>query len=294
MSTRPILVTGAGGQVGSELVRAGSRVGDSAVVGLSRADLDVSDHRAVRGALDRLRPAVVVNCAAYTDVDGAEDNVAMARAANALGPGYLAKECAERDVAMIHVSTDYVFDGRAGRAYTEADEPAPVNLYGQTKLEGEEAVRGALDRHLIVRPSWVFSALPGNFVTMMLRLARELPEIRAVIDQRGSPTPARELARVLGDLAHRIASGDDLPWGTYHVAGEPPATRYELALEVVASARRHGSVACEAVTPVPSSAFPTRAVRPTDTSLDCSQARARLGLEPISWLPELDRVARSA
>lgn len=283
MSGGPIAVTGAGGQVGSALVGLGQQQG-SHVLGLTRKDLDVADPDRVEQVLARVAPAAVVNCAAFTDVDGAEDQPDRARAVNARGPGHLARVCAGLSIPLIHLSTDYVFDGALGRPYREDDPANPINTYGRTKLEGEEAVRAALDNHLIVRTSWVFAPGHRNFVTAIGRLAREREELRVVADQVGTPTPAGALAEVLLDLASRAAGGHPLPWGTYHLAGQPPASRHALAEAVVtAERRRGGSVTARAVIPVSSAEFPTRAPRPANTALDVSRARDVLGVREIQW-----------
>jgi len=291
--SRPILITGAGGQVGGALARL-AREADLFAESLRHAELDIGDRNAVIAAVARLQPTVVVNCAAYTDVDGAEERPELAQRVNGEGPGYLARACETAGIPLVHLSTDYVFDGTADRPYREDDPTGPLNMYGRTKLAGEHAVRNAAQRHLIIRTSWVFAAGYRNFATSILDLARTRIELRVVADQIGSPTPAVALARQLLDLARRTALGEDIQWGTYHLAGRPPASRYELAMAVIEAARASGDIACQRVLPVDSSAFPTRAARPANTALDTSHAVAHLGLEPIRWSDGVADVVRPA
>lgn len=280
-----LLVTGAAGRLGRALLAAAARRGLPAV-GRARAALDVTDERAVRAALATLRPAAVLNAAAYTDVDRAETEPDRAHAVNARAPGILARACAEAGLPLVHVSTDYVFDGTRRTPWREDDPARPINVYGRTKWEGEEAVRRALERHLILRTSWLFAPRGRSFVATVARLAREQTTVRAVADQWGSPTPADTLAeRVLDALAAAPVGG----WGTYHLAGEPPASRYDLAVAVVEALRARGEVlSCREVVPVPSHAFPAPAPRPAYTVLDTTRIGARLGVRPISWREALD------
>jgi dTDP-4-dehydrorhamnose reductase len=220
-----VLVTGAGGMLGLALRRAGHDV-----LGLTRAELDITDAAQVASALAGARPGSVVNCAAWTDVDGAESEPEGAHAVNALGAGILAQACAASGVHLLHISTDYVFDGRGTRPYIESDSTGPRSVYGQSKLEGERLVAAASPGHLIVRASWVFGEGGRNFVDTMLGLGAERSEVGVVTDQLGCPTWTGHLAPALLELAERRASG------VYHVAGDGSCSWNELAVEVFAQA----------------------------------------------------------
>jgi dTDP-4-dehydrorhamnose reductase len=280
MPDRPILVTGARGQVGAALARLAQRP----VVALDRARLDITDEAAVRAAVAASGAAAVINAAAFTDVDRAEDEPRLAHAVNADGPAHLAAACDHAGIPLIHISTDYVFDGEAGRPYREDDPVRPINAYGESKLAGEAAIRDRLAHHVIARTSWVYAPDHRNFVTTIARLARERETLQVVADQLGTPTPAEGLARALLAIAERaIGASGELPWGTFHLAGRPAVSRYELALAVLAAERERGPVACRAIEPVASGAFPTRAARPANTALDASRALELWGVEVGEW-----------
>ena len=229
-----ILVFGAGGQLGSELV-ARPHSKDISFQFVRRADAYINDPAAVRRAMQLARPSLVLNAAAYTNVDQAEIEREAAFRGNAEGPKVLAAACAEKDIPLIHISTDYVFDGRKPSAYVESDTAAPINVYGESKLAGEIAVREACDRHVILRTSWLFGAYGQNFLKTMLKLAAERDELRVVADQRGCPTATADLADAIVAIAPRLAAGERL-FGIYHVASPHPATWYDVAQEIAAAA----------------------------------------------------------
>ena len=220
-----VLVTGAGGMLGQDVVRAADFVNHE-VVPYARADLDITDPRVVRRVLDAERPDAVINCAAWTDVDGAEEHEDEATEVNGAGAGIVAAEAADVGAAVIHASTDYVFDGTARRPYVESDRTNPVQAYGRSKLAGEIEVAAANERHFIVRSSWLFGAGGGNFVETMLRLAGELDQIVVVRDQVGAPTYTGHLA----DALVRLLDGE--AYGVHHIAGSEQCSWYEFAVEI--------------------------------------------------------------
>lgn len=231
-------MTGAGGMLGHDVARAGRRAGHE-LVALARAELDVSDARAVAEALARVRPQAILNCAAWTDVDGAESHPEQARVGNVEGPRNLARAAADAEVALLHVSSDYVFDGHAPldaagapRAYLESDPPAPVSVYGGTKLEGEREVLGASPRHTVVRSSWLFGTGGRNFAATMLALAAERDEVAVVSDQVGCPTWTGHLAPALLGLLERRVSG------LAHLAGAGRVSWHGFAVEIFRQAER--------------------------------------------------------
>lgn len=283
-----LLVTGANGQVGHELVRRGGAY----VVGLDRAALDVTDREAVRRAVAEHAPDVVANAAAYTAVDRAESDEAAAFAVNRDGPAYLAAACAEAGIPLIHLSTDYVFDGTKGAPYVETDPVSPLGAYGRSKAAGEEAVRERLGPHVILRTSWVFGGHGPNFVRTMLRLMAERDELRVVADQRGNPTAAADIARAVLQVGERMEEGATA-WGTFHFAGQPDTTWHGFAEAILEEVRRHGPVRAERVEPIPTSAYPTPAARPADARLGGTKISEAWGIAPPDWRPALRTVVSS-
>jgi len=277
-----VLVTGAGGQLGQDLLDA---FADHDVVGLTRAQLDVTDEAAVTQAVASLRPALVINAAAATDVDGCESDAEVAHRANALGPWWLARACERTGATLVTFSTDYVFDGDAPsgpgggpRGYVEGDPVAPLSVYGRSKAAGEQLVRETLREHHIVRTAWVSGARGRNFVRTMLRLAAEGGPLRVVDDQTGSPTTTRDLAAAVRRLA---VSGR---YGTIHLVNEGMATWFDVAAEILARSGRAVELA-----PQPSSAIARPAPRPAWSALDTTHART-MGLGLPHWHDALDRL----
>ena len=282
-----ILVLGSRGQLGQELVALATRRG-LPIVGISRADADIVDPEAVRAAIDRFQPSVVVNCAAYNQVDLAETEVEAAQRANAIGPTILATVAAEHDLPIVHVSTDFVFDGRKSGAWREDDDVRPINFYGRSKAEGEAGVRRATGRHFILRTSWLFGPYGSNFVKTIIKLAGERDSLRVIADTRGSPTSTADLAHAIL-LAGAATGHDNAPWGTYHVAGAGSASRFDQANAIVeAQARFTGRM--PEVVPVQSLSLSQAAPRPVNTELDSSKFAAAFGFQPAPWRPATERV----
>jgi dTDP-4-dehydrorhamnose reductase len=248
-----ILITGAAGMLGQDVVAAAD--GRHEAVALARSELDITDTRAVDAAVRSARPGVVINCAAWTDVDGAEGHVEAAHRVNGAGAGNVARAAASAGAWMIHVSSDYVFDGAKTEPYLESDPVAPKSVYGASKLEGERAVAGAApDRHTIVRSSWLFGTGGPCFPATIMRLAAEREQLTVVADQIGCPTFTAHLA---GGLLQLTSGAGDPPLGILHVAGSGQCSWYEFADQIVASA----GIECE-VMPVTTAEFPRPAPRP--------------------------------
>ncbi len=287
-----ILVTGAGGQVGTELSRRPAPAGIG-IVPVGHAELDITDPAAVATAVAAVDG--VINAAAYTAVDRAESEREQAFAINAEGPRILARACAAGGVPLIHVSTDFVFAGDRGGPWREDDPVAPVNAYGESKAAGEAAIRETWACHVIVRTSWVFSAHGQNFVKTMLRVGASRDELPVVDDQWGLPTAAADLADALLRIA-AVVTGDDGPrpggnpaFGTYHYANTGGTTWCRLANAVFAEAepvwgRR------PAVTPIPTSGYPTPARRPANSVLDCTRIAATFAPARRHWREALASV----
>ena len=280
-----LLVTGAAGQVGREIVRLAPGLG-AEVAALDRAALDVTDAQAVRQAVASSRADAVVNAAAYTAVDRAERERALAFAVNRDGPRHLADACRQHDVPLVHLSTDYVFDGTKGAPYEPGDPVSPANAYGESKAAGEGAVREAWGRHVIVRTAWVFSRYDGNFVSTMWRLAAERDRLAVVADQWGHPTAAADVARTAVAAARRALDGAS---GTFHVAGSELATWRDLAAAAVAV----GGAPAVPVDPIATSEYPTAAARPARVELAMGDSLDRLGLAPLDWRASLEAEARA-
>lgn len=281
-----VLVTGATGQVGFELKR--SLAGLAHVVALDRAQLNLAKPAAIGPALDALQPDLIINPAAYTAVDRAESEPELARAVNAVAPGELARWAAAHGAWMVHYSTDYVFDGTKQGAWTEDDTPNPQSVYGRTKLAGEDAVRAANPRHIILRTSWVYGAHGANFLKTMLRLAAERDALSVVADQVGAPTGAALIADISTRFAARLLGRDaaDAAPGTYHLAAAGEASWYDYARHVVAGAAARGAtlrLAPDAIRPIATEDYPLPAPRPRNSRLDCHKLEAALGLELRPW-----------
>lgn len=277
MSGMKILMFGQTGQVATEVQR------QSDVIALGRDVADLCDVDALRAAIRHHRPDVVINAAAYTAVDRAEEEEALALAVNGVAPGVMAQECAAQDIPFLHVSTDYVFDGSGTAPWTALDSVDPQNAYGRTKLAGEVAVRAAGGNHAILRTSWVFSAHGANFVKTMLRLGETRDALNVVGDQIGGPTPAADIAATLLDMARQMVNGQQ--GGTYHYAGTPAASWANFATEIFAQAGANVTV-----TGIPTSEYPTPASRPLNSRMDCGSLREDFKIAAPDWKDGLRRV----
>ena len=291
------LLTGVTGQVGAALLR---RLGSNAVIATDRSVMDLSSPDRIARALDKLRPNLIINPAAYTAVDHAEEERDLAFTVNAEAPGAIARWAAMHEVPFIHFSTDYIFDGSGDTPRKEDAEPRPLNVYGASKLAGERAVRAAGGTHLIVRTSWVYAAGGTNFLRTIARLARERNELRIVADQIGAPTSAAciadGVAHIVGHretLSARFAAAD----GVVHFAATGQASWFEFASAIVAGLRhRKVPLALNALIPIRSSEYPTKAARPLNSRLALTKLDDVFGFRPPSWTmclePELDTLAQ--
>jgi dTDP-4-dehydrorhamnose reductase len=264
------------------MAQALAHVGGDDLVCVGRPNLDLADGPSLLRAVEDIAPNVVINAAAYTNVDQAESEPGRANTLNADGPKYLALACAKAGAALIHLSTDCVFDGTLDRAYSPADQTAPLNAYGRSKLEGEAAVASAMERHLIVRVSWIFSQFANNFVRTMLTLAETRNEVSVVSDQRGCPTYAPALAKALLDMADQVCAPDFADWGIYHLAGKGETNRALMSEAIFAESRAQGGPDAR-VLPVLTENYPTPATRPLNARLDMSAARDVFGIDLPDW-----------
>ncbi len=281
-----ILVTGADGQLGREIARQGQRFGVQAIPA-TRADMDITERRQIKRGLEEYRPALLINAAAYTNVDAAESEKRLAFAVNAEGPGNLAECCGTAGIPLIHISTDFVFDGKQTRPYHEEDPISPLGIYGESKAAGEKAVRHRSKAHLIIRTAWLYSADGHNFVKTILRLGKEREMIRVVADQHGCPTRAVDLAEALLTLGTRIRDGLPIPWGTYHYCGEGITSWHGFAEKIGQLAGQVEGTRIPRVVPVTTAEYPTVAHRPAFSALDCSLIQKNFGIRPKPWQESL-------
>ena len=289
-----ILLLGKGGQVGWELQRALGPLGELVALGTQSQDLaaDFRQPEALAATVQAVRPDVIVNAAAYTAVDKAESEPAVAAAINAVAPGVLAREAAALGATLLHYSTDYVFDGSGDTPRDEEAATGPLSVYGRTKLEGEEAIRASGCRHLILRTSWVYAARGGNFAKTMLRLAGEREQLTVIDDQIGAPTGADLLADLSAHALRRLAQEPALA-GTYHAVAGGEVSWHGYARHVIEWARARGHalrVAPEAILPIPTRAYPTPAQRPLNSRLDTRKLRRAFDLKLPHWQPGVDRM----
>ena len=293
-----VLLFGGNGQVGHELRRSLRALGDVVVTTRSGqlpegarcevADFDCPDSLAE--LVERVVPAIVVNAAAYTAVDKAEDDVDAAFRTNAEAPGVLARACALRDIPFVHYSTDYVFDGQGSRPYREDDPTAPLGVYGASKLAGEDAIRAAGGRHLILRTAWVYGQHGHNFMKTMLRLGAERDELRVVADQVGTPTPAALIA----DVTTELLGLRDAPSGTFHLTPRGETSWHGFAEAILEEALARGLIPrAPKVIPIATSDYPTRARRPGYSRLDIGRLEQVLGRALPEWRTGLRQVLGS-
>jgi dTDP-4-dehydrorhamnose reductase len=270
-----ILVFGQTGQVAQELAL------HPDVICLGRSDADLTNPRACAAVVAAHDVTAVINAAAYTAVDKAEDDAETAHLVNALAPAEMAQACAAMNVPFVHISTDYVFDGSGTRPWQPDDRTRPLGVYGSTKLAGEEGVRRARGSHAILRTSWVFSAHGQNFVKTMLRLGAEREELTIVADQTGGPTSACAIAAATLTIAKALVQDPSLS-GTYHFSGAPDVSWADFAREIFTQS----GLSC-AVTDIPTSAYPTPAERPQNSRLDCTKTQAVFGIAQCDWRADL-------
>lgn len=285
-----ILVFGGNGQLGQELIRAAAERA-TVLRALSHAEADIADASAIATALALWKPNLVVNAAAYTKVDLAETELEEARRGNEIGPGVLAVACARAGVPMVHISTDYVFDGSKEGAYLESDPACPINAYGRSKAAGEEAVRSHLAQHVILRTAWVYSEFGHNFLKTVLRLAATRDELRIVSDQHGSPTSAGELAEAVLNVAAAFVHDRTLA-GTYHFTAAGVTTWHGFASRIVAIAAPVTG-RNPRVIPIGTADYPTPAKRPANSRLDCRSFVKTFGFLPRHWTVGVDAATRA-
>ena len=275
-----ILLAGGSGQLAQELQQILLSSGE--VIAVDRTRIDLSQPESIRQAMAQIQPDLVVNAAAYTAVDKAENEPELAHAVNGIAPGIFAEECAKLRASLIHFSTDYVFDGSRGSAYLETDITNPLGTYGKSKLAGEEAIRNAVNRHIIIRTAWVYgNGGKGNFVKTMLRLGKEREEIRVVADQIGSPTWTGDLAAAVSQIIPQIKPEI---FGTYQYTNSGVCSWYDFAIAIFEEAKKLGfPLKVQRVIPITTAEYPTPAKRPAFSVLSTVKISALLGTYPPHW-----------
>ncbi len=286
-----MLITGASGQLGRELTEQ-AQLKACSVQAPPEDDLDITDQAGLDRVMTVYQPDVVINTAAYTQVDKAETEEALAFEVNKTGCANLARVCASEKIPLIHISTDYVFNGQKGTPYLETDPMSPLGVYGRSKAEGEAALRSILTEHLILRTSWLYGRHGQNFVKTMLRLATSRTEIQVVADQFGSPTSAADLAQVILTLVDRLRAGSDIQWGTYHYCGQGVISWYTFAQEIMRLVHRHDGTETATVVPVATADYPAAAKRPAYSALNCSRIKQNFGISLRPWTESLEITIR--
>ena len=286
-----VLVIGSKGQVGSELrlalPRCTSGEGERLEITFAdRNDLDLTDTKAIPSFLSQVAPDFLINASAYTAVDRAESEPELANLINAVAVREMAQFCTVSGCHLVHLSTDYVFDGTRRHPYVESDPVGPTGVYGRTKLAGENAIREVLSQYVVLRTSWVFGISGSNFVKTMLALAEQKNELRVVADQFGAPTSARAIAETIAKIVLYLENSDGPTdcWGTYHFSGYPFVSWAEFAIEIFEQASSRGLLrAAPKVNSIVTADYPTRAARPAHSKLDCSKLKSTFGIEPDDW-----------
>ena len=236
---------------------------------------------------------LVINASAYTAVDKAETEAELSFAVNRDGPTYLAKSCSEQKIPLIHISTDYVFDGKKQGPYRASDPVSPQGVYGKSKVAGENAIRECLREHIILRTAWLYGVHGNNFVKTMLRLGKEYKELNVVNDQYGCPTCAADLAQAIFTIAESFKDGQNVKWGTYHYCGKGKTTWYDFTEKIIELAKSKKSLIVEKINPLTTEEYPTPAKRPANSTMDCTLLTRTFGIHPPHWEESLIRTIQA-
>ena len=285
-----ILITGAQGQVGKELVSIGNQRGFD-VIAAGQTELDITQLKNIESYVEVHQPDLVINAAAYTAVNKAEEEQDITYAINRDGTANLAAVSKEKNIPLLHISTDYVFDGTKSEAYSENDAVSPLGIYGISKWQGEETIRQTLPEHIILRVAWVFGAQGNNFVKTMLRLAKDRDELSVVADQFGRPSPAKDIAKTLIILAEQYQKEKTLEWGTYHYCGDEKVSWCGFAKEILKQAKEQGLIEKDIkVNAITTAEYQDPTKRPANSMLDCEKIKNTFGIEMPSWKESLNQV----
>ena len=287
-----LLITGANGQVGWELVQKAKLKGFD-TSSYDKNGLDICDKNKVFKIIGSYQPDIVINAAAYTDVDGAEDNISKAMSVNRDGCENIAQGCAIHNLPMLHISTDYIFDGGKKSAYLEDDDANPLGIYGKSKWEGELAIRSQLRQHIILRTSWIFGVHGNNFVKKIIKKGSKLAKLQVVEDQFGAPTPASAVACALLTISEQVINNTQERWGTYHYSGSPVVSWFDFANEVFCIAESVKGLKPPVLEGIKTSEFPCKAMRPLYSELACDRIKKYFSIVKPSWKPALNEVIKN-
>lgn len=286
-----VLITGCHGQVGHCLTKQLTDEKNTIMLALDRDELDISNQNAVNTIIDYFQPAIIINAAAHTAVDKAEEEIALSYAINRDGPNYLAQAAQRVGAAILHISTDYVFEGNKEGEYKEADTTNPQGVYGESKRAGEVAVINECDRHIIFRTAWVFGESGNNFVKTMLRLGSKRNTLSIVGDQFGGPTYAGDIADALIQIAKRIVQGDEVEYGVYHYSGLPHVSWFEFAEVIFDTAVEQKVISNKpSLTSITTDQYPTPAKRPSNSRLSTDKIKNNFGIKASNWAAALNRI----
>lgn len=279
-----IVVTGCNGQVGSSLVNLLEARENVELVAVDRNNLDITNEQDVVQFIANMRPDIIINAAAYTAVDNAEDEADLAYSVNRDGPLYLAKAAQNVNAAILHISTDYVFQGTKDGLYQETDIADPQGIYGQSKLAGELAVADSCDKHIILRTAWVFGEYGPNFVKTMLRLGTSRDHLSIVDDQVGGPTYAYDIAKALITISEAIVAKENVDYGIYHFSGLPHVSWFEFSAAIFDEAEQQSVLETKPMlSPITTNQYPTKAMRPANSRLDTSKITECFGVHASDW-----------
>ncbi|WP_163935298.1 dTDP-4-dehydrorhamnose reductase [Paraferrimonas sp. SM1919] len=286
-----LLITGANGQVGYSLQKQLQSHADITALSTGSDILNITNEEAVISTVDTFRPDIIINAAAHTAVDKAESEPELAHAINELGPKYLAMAAKKVGAILLHISTDYVFDGDKAAPYQEIDTPNPKGVYGQSKLAGEQAVIEHCDNYIILRTAWVFCEHGNNFVKTMLKLGQSRDELGIIGDQYGGPTYAGDIAAALINIAKQVHTNQSCPSGIYHFSGSPHVSWYQFAVAIFDAAGKHGALkALPKVKEIPATAYPLPAPRPANSRLNCEKILTTFAINPSDWQLALEQI----
>ncbi|OQY14561.1 MAG: dTDP-4-dehydrorhamnose reductase [Desulfobacteraceae bacterium 4572_187] len=283
-----LLIIGSKGQLGSELVIE-CKKNDFSFLALDLPEFNITDPSCVEKTLADFKPSIVINASAYTNVDKAETVQEIAFAVNSDGPANLAVSCDKSRIPIIHVSTDYVFDGSKGQPYTESDPVSPLGVYGKSKEEGERKLRSILKQHIILRTSWLYGTFGNNFVKTMLRLGNEKEIIKVVSDQYGCPTCAADLAVAVMHISKQIRQNLKIAWGTYHYCGLGITTWHKFAKAIFEIASQYKNYKVSRVEAITTAQYPTKTKRPAFSALNCSLIKKHFGINTKPWQESLEK-----
>lgn len=288
-----VLITGCNGQVGFSLTEQLTKDANTEVLALDRDSLDITNQEAVNAAVTAFKPTIIINAAAYTAVDKAEDEVELSYAINRDGPKYLAQAAQELGAVILHISTDYVFEGNKLGEYAESDTTNPQGVYGKSKLAGEVEVADACGKHIILRTAWVFGENGNNFVKTILRLGSTRDALNIVGDQFGGPTYAEDIANALIQIAKRIDQGNAIKFGVYHFSGLPHVSWYEFAEAIFDSAVEQSIISKKpCLTSISTEQYPTPAKRPNNSRLSTNKITNAFSIEASDWKVALNNIQK--